>query len=167
MKTRLTAVAAALAAVLFVASASASSPLLLGPASHKGFSVYQGYYDSHKDGYLITDVSSKAQATALHVNFSPLLKGAKGAPSQYFVMGRAAAGQLAVFGSEPGDPSYNPLWDEVFVTWKAGVTPVLLTSDNQINALAAKHQLTMTDPHIVLNAPISSVGSKATLSFTG
>jgi hypothetical protein len=163
MRTKLTAGAVALAAVLVVGSAYAASPLLLGPASHKGFSVYQGYYDSHKDGYLITDVSSKTQATALHVNFSPLLKGAKGAPAQYFVMGRAAAGQLAVFGSEPGDSSYNPLWDEVFVTWKTGVTPVLLTSDNQINALAKKHELTITDPHIVLNAPITSVGSKITV----
>jgi hypothetical protein len=166
MKTRLTAVAVALAAVV-VASAYAASPLLLGPSSHKGFAVYQGYYDGHKDGYLITDVSSKSQAAALHVNYSAALAKVKGAPAQYFVQGRAAAGQIAVFGSEAGKPDYNPLWDELYVTWKAGVIPVLLTSDNQISALQKAGKLTIKDPHIVLNAPITSVGSKATLSYTG
>ena len=164
MSTRITAGTVLLAAALLVGAASAASPLMLGPSTHKQLALYQGYYDGHKDGYVITDVSNKAQATAWHVNFAPILKGAKGAPEQYFVSGRAAAGQLAVFASEPGESSYNPLWDEMIVTWKAGVTPVLLTSDNQINTLAKKHMLTMTDPHIVLNAPITSVGSKQTVT---
>jgi hypothetical protein len=151
------------AAALLAGTASASSPLMLGPAAHKQLALYKGYYDGHKDGYVITDVSSKAQALAWHVNFAPILKGAKGAPPQYFVSGRAAAGQLAVFGSEPGESSYNPLWDELIVKWKAGVTPVLLVKDDQITELAKKHQLTITDPHVVLNAPITSVGSKATV----
>ncbi len=161
MKTRLTAAAVALAAILFVGSAYAASPLLLGPASHGQFAVYQGYYDSHKDGYVITDVSSKPQAKALHVNYSAALATVKGAPAQYFIQGRAAAGQLAVLGSEPGEKDYNPLWEERFVTWKAGATPVLLTSDNQINALAKAGKLTNQDAHIVLNAPITSVRSKS------
>ncbi len=71
---------------------------------------------------------------------------------------RAAAGQLAVFGSEPGEKDYNPLWEERFVTFKPGVTPVLLTSDNQINSLAKAGKLTNQDAHIVLNAPITRVG---------
>jgi hypothetical protein len=164
MSTRVTAGTVLVAAALLVGSASAASPLMLGPPTHKQLALYQGYYDGHKDGYVITDVSNKAQATALHVNYAPTIKGAKAAPDQYFVKGRAAAGQLAVFGSEPGESDYNPLWDEIFVTWKAGVTPVLLTSDNQINALAKKHMLTMTDPHIDLNAPITSVGAKQTVT---
>jgi hypothetical protein len=113
---------------------------------------------------VITDISSKSQATALHVNFAPVIKGAKAAPPQYFVTGRAASGQLAVFGSEPGESDYNPLWDELIVTWKSGVKPVLLVKDDQITALAKKHMLTITDPHIVLNAPITSVGSKSTVT---
>ena len=164
----LTAGIVALTAALLAATAFAAPALQLGPATHGSFSVYKGYYDSHKDGYVITDVSSKSQASAWHVNFAPVLAQTKGAPAQYFVTGRAAAGQLAVFGSEPGDSSYNPLWEEFFVTWKAGVTPVLLTSDNQINALAKTGKLTSQDAHIVLNAPITSVGSKATvMSYRG
>jgi hypothetical protein len=101
---------------------------------------------------------------AWHVNFAPVLKGAKAAPPQYFVSGRGAAGQLAVFGAEPGEPSYNPLWDELVVTWKAGVKPVLLVKDDQITALAKKGQLMIRDPHIVLNAPITSLGSRQTVT---
>jgi len=120
--------------------------------------VYKGYYDRHLDTYLITDSSSKSQAQAMHVNFSAELKSVKGLPDQYFVRGRAAHGQLTVFGSEPGESDYNPLWDEVWVTWKQGVNPVLLGQDDQIKELAKKGELTMKDAHIVLNAPILKVG---------
>jgi hypothetical protein len=37
------------------------------------------------------------------------------------------------------------------------VTPVLLVKDNQIEALAKQHKLTVTDAHIVLNAPILKI----------
>jgi hypothetical protein len=163
MSTRVTAGTVIAAAALLVGTASAASPPILGPALHKQLKLYQGYYDGHKDGYVITDVSSKSQASAWHVNFAPVLKSAKAAPPQYFVTGRAAAGQLAVFGSEPGEADYNPLWGEVFVTWKPGVPPVLLVKDDQITSLAKAGKLTISDPHIVLNAPITSVGSKATI----
>ena len=81
-----------------------------------------------------------------------------GAPPQYFVRGKAASGQLTVFGSEPGKPDYNPVWEEFFVTWKPGVKVALLVKDDQIKALAKAHKLTLSDAHIVLNAPITKVG---------
>jgi hypothetical protein len=120
--------------------------------------VYKGYYDHHIDTYLLTDVSNKAQAKAMHINFSAGIGAVKGAPAQYFVKGRAAKGQLTVFGSEPGEPDYNPLWEEMWVTWKPGVTPVLLGRDDQITSLAKAGKLTIKDAHIVLNAPILKVG---------
>ena len=132
--------------------------LLLGPASHVSQLAYGGYYDGHKDTYLITDVSSKAQARTLHANYAPTLAKVGNIPAQYFVQGGAAAGQLAVFGSEPGEKDYSPLWIELFVRWNPGVTPVLLVRDDQINSLAAAHKLTVTDAHVVLNAPITRVG---------
>ena len=102
---------------------------------------------------------SKAQAAALHINYAPRLAGVRGSPPQYFFQGRAAAGQVAVFGlTEPGKPNYTPLWEELFVTWKPGVTPVLLKVDDDINAAAKAGKLTIRDMHVVLNAPIISVG---------
>jgi hypothetical protein len=130
----------------------------IGAATMTGQPVYKGYYDKHIDTYLITDVSDKAQARAMRINYSAELKTVKGIPDQYFVKGPAAAGQLTVFGSEPGESDYNPLWEEIWVTWKPGVSPVLLGRDDQIKALAKAGKLTMTDAHIVLNAPILKVG---------
>jgi hypothetical protein len=150
--------AVALATGTASAAAMASSGLPLGPGTSSEHTAYQAYYDGHKDTYFVTDVSNKAQASALHVNYSKELAAVKGAPAQYFVQGRAVAGQLSVFGSEPGEPSYNPLWEEFFVTWKPGVKPVLLVKDDQITGLAKKGKLTIRDAHIVLNAPIVKVG---------
>lgn len=137
---------------------SMNQGLLLGPKSHVSEASFKGYYDGHRDTYVITDVSSKSQAKMLHVNYSADLARAKNIPAQYFIKGRAAPGQIAVFGSEPGEKDYNPLWIELFVTWKSGVTPVVLTSDNQILAAEKAHKLTVRTSRIVLNAPILKVG---------
>jgi hypothetical protein len=130
----------------------------IGAAKATKEPVYRGYYDHHIDTYLITDVSSKSQAKALHVNYSAELKTVKGLPEQYFVRGRAAKGQLTIFGSEPGESDYNPLWEEIWLTWKKGVKPVLIGQDDQVDALEKKGKLTEKDAHIVLNAPILKVG---------
>jgi hypothetical protein len=146
------------AALITTVATAASSPLALGPAANGKAKTYVGYYDGHKDTYVVTDVSSKSQAAALHVNYSPPLAKFKGAPAQYFIQGPAAKGQLAVFGSEPGEDDYNPLWEEIVVKWKASATPALLLKDDQIDALAKAGKLTETDAHIVFNAPIIKVG---------
>jgi hypothetical protein len=140
-----------------IAAATAGLPNI-GSPKMTSEPVYKGYYDKHVDTYMLTDVSSKAQATAMHINYSAAIGKVKGLPLQYFVKGRAAKGQITVFGSEPGKPDYNPLWEEVWVTWKAGVKPVLLGRDDQINTLASTGKLTIKDAHIVLNAPILTVG---------
>jgi len=150
--------AAGLAAGAAGAFAGTNGSLPLGPSTNTEQATFQAYYDGHKDTYLVTDVSSKSQARALHVNFSKELAGLKGAPAQYFIEGRAVSGQLSVFGSEPGEPDYNPLWEEFFVTWKPGVKPVLLVRDDQIKGLAKTGKLTLRDAHVVLNAPIVKVG---------
>lgn len=152
--------AAMLVAVAFsVAAFAAGGALPLGPLTRAPQPTYKGYYDGHKDTFLMTDVSDKAQATAMHINYSAKLAGVLGAPAQYFILGHTAAGQLSVFGSEPGEPDYNPLWEEFMVTWKAGVKPVLLVRDDQIKALAKAGKLTLRDAHIVLNTPITRVKS--------
>ena len=131
----------------------------MGPMMMVRRVAWQGYYDAHKDTYVSTDVSTKAMATAMHINFSAALRQVplSSAPAIYLVSGRAATGQLAVFGSEPGESDYSPIWHEVSVQWKAGVQPVTLTSDNQIIALAKKGKLTMHATHIMLNCPIINV----------
>jgi len=137
---------------------SSSAAGTMGPQSTISRPAFVGYYDGHHVTYLNTDTSSKAQAAALHINYSAALASVRGAPAIYFVTGRAAAGQLAVFGSQPGEPDYSPLWQETSVTWKAGVKPVLLTGDNQIAALAKQGKLTIHAGAVVLNCPIVKIG---------
>jgi len=132
----------------------------MGPQTRITRLAFQGYYDGHKDTYLNTDVSNKADAKAMHINYAPVLKTVplKAAPEIYLVQGRAAAGQLAVFGSQPGEPSYSPIWKETILTWKASATPVLITSDTQIDKLEKKGMLTERATSTRLNCPIVKIG---------
>ena len=95
---------------------------------------------------MVTDAFPKPAAATFHANFAPSLGAVKPSsqPLWYVVRGPAAAGQLAVLGSEPGESDYSPLWRTVVVRWQPGVAPKLLTSDDMINALARKGRLTVT-----------------------
>jgi hypothetical protein len=132
----------------------------MGPTTTIKRPAFQGYYDGHKDTYLNTDVSSKAQAKAMHINYAPVLTSVplSTAPEIYLVEGKAAAGQLAVFGSEPGEKTYSPIWKETILSWKMTATPVLIKSDTQINQLEKKGGLTERSTSIRLNCPIIKVG---------
>jgi hypothetical protein len=138
-------------------SAGVMGPVM-GPATSIKRPAFLGYYDGHKDYYLNTDVSSKSDAAMMHINYAARLGTIKNLPEIYLVEGKAAPGQLAVFGSEPGEKDYSPLWSETILTWKAGATPIVLKSDNQINAVEKKGTLTERDGHVVLNCPIIKVG---------
>src|SRR3954470_24570367 len=140
-----------------VGAAITAAPMMgpiMGPAKKINRPAFVGYYDGHKDTYLNTDVSSKADATAMHINYSARLRQISGLPEIYLVEGRAATGQLAIFGSEPGEKDYSPLWAETILTWRKGATPVVIKSDTQIDKIEKTGKLTERDAHIVLNCPI-------------
>jgi hypothetical protein len=94
----------------------------------------------------------------MHINYSASIGKVKGLPEIYLVQGRSAVGQLAVFGSQPGESDYSPLWTETILTWKPGSTPVLIKSDNQVNQLEKTSGLTERPGNVVLNCPIVKVG---------
>jgi hypothetical protein len=100
----------------------------------------------------------KAAARVFHVNYAPSLTALKPAtqPAWYIARGRAAPGQIAVLGSEPGKTDYSPLWRTVIVRWKPGTTPKLLTSDNMILSLAKKGVLAVRTTPMVVNASVLS-----------
>ena len=154
---------AALTAAAGAYASIASGGPRMGPTTTIKRPAFHGYYDGHKDTYLNTDVSDKAEAKAMHINYAPVLKSVplKTAPEMYLVQGKAAAGQLAVFGSEPGEPSYSPIWKETILTWKASATPVLIKSDTQLDQLEKKGVLTERATSTRLNCPIIKVGKGA------
>ena len=160
MRRRMLFVAAVLACVAVVAAGAYATggPMMMGPTHTIRQTAFRGYYDGHFVTYLSTDISSKTEAKMMHINFSGSIGKVKGLPEIYLVQGRSAPGQLAVFGSEPGEPDYSPLWDETILTWKAGSKPVVIKSDNQVNKLEKTSGLTERPGHVVLNCPIVKIG---------
>jgi hypothetical protein len=150
---------AALATAAAAYGSLASGSPRMGPTSTISRQAFHGYYDGRKDTYLNTDVSDKAEAKAMHINYAPVLKAVplESAPEMYLVQGKAAAGQLAVFGSEPGEKTYSPIWKETILTWKASATAALITSDTQIDRLEKKGVLTERATSIRLNCPIVKI----------
>ena len=145
---------------VYAAPRPADSGMGMGIPTTISRKAFEGYYDGHKDTYLNTDVSDKAEAAAMHINYAPVLRTVPlaSAPEIYLVQGKAARGQLAVFGSEPGEPTYSPIWKETMLTWKASATPVLITSDTQIDRLEKQGVLSERATSIRLNCPIVRVG---------
>jgi hypothetical protein len=143
-----------------VAAAVMAGPIM-GPAIRVERPAFRGFYDGHKVTYLNTDVSNKADAAAMHINYSASIGRVKGLPEIYLVQGHAASGQLAVFGSEPGEKNYSPLWSETILTWKAGAKPKLITSDTQIDKIEKTGKLSERDAHVVLNCPIVGVSKSS------
>src|SRR5215469_14269510 len=147
-----------LAAAVAAGAYAMGGQMMMGPTHTIKQTSFKGYYDGHFVTYLSTDISSKAEAKMMHINYSGSIGKVKGLPEIYLVQGRSAAGQLAVFGSEPGESDYSPLWAETILTWKAGSTPVLIKSDNQVNKLEKTSGLTERPGNVVLNCPIVKVG---------
>jgi hypothetical protein len=143
-----------------MSSASARASLLgahsLPAQASRVLPAFPTFYDAHKDVVVVTDAFPKSAAATFHANYAPSLAAVRPAsqPAWYIVRGRAAPGQLAVLGSEPGEDNYSPLWQTVTVRWRPGVSPKVLTSDNMILGLAKKGELTATKTGMLVNAAV-------------
>ncbi len=63
----------------------------------------------------------------------------------FYKVTNGAAGQLGIAGVAPGDgPYHGGDWQVWLVTFKAGVTPYLLTSDEAVGAARAAGDVTVT-----------------------
>lgn len=118
--------------------------------------AFPAYYDAHKDVVVVSDAFPRPAAAIFHVNYAPSLSALRpgSQPAWYIVRGRAATGQIAVLGSEPGESDYSPLWRTVIVRWKRAAAPKVLTSDNMVLSLAKKGELTVTKTSMIVNATV-------------
>src|SRR5712691_6454347 len=63
----------------------------------------------------------------------------------FYAITNGATGQLGIAGVAPGDgPYHGGAWEVFTVTFNAGVTPYLLTSDEAVFAAQAAGDLTVT-----------------------
>ena len=75
----------------------------------------------------------------------PLYAVTNGAPDQHNIAGDTI---------QPGQTAYPPLWAITKVTWKAGVTPRLLTSYAAIEQAEAAGEVALTKTTLVVNCPL-------------
>ena len=74
---------------------------------------------------------------------SPIAAGTGTDP--FYNVTNGAAGQLGIAGVAPGDgPYHGGSWQVYLVTFKPGVTPYLLTSDEAVMAAEAAGDVTVT-----------------------
>lgn len=64
---------------------------------------------------------------------------------------------ISVIDAVPGD-GFNPVWEEVQITFNPGVTPTQFFSDDEVLAAAAAGEITLTDTGEVYWCPV--VGKK-------
>ncbi len=57
-------------------------------------------------------------------------------------------------GPDNKDPSYTPLWQLSLVTWKTGVHPQTLRSEQEVKNLAARGVVTIVKTNVVINCPV-------------
>src|SRR6266852_7024902 len=115
----------ALLAVLFVAGTALLIALPATATTGKG----QLFHDGSVVGTVVTP--------------SPIADGSGTDP--FYKVTNGAAGQLGIAGVAPGDgPYHGGDWQVYLVTFSAGVTPYLLTSDEAVAAAKAAGDVTVT-----------------------
>ena len=114
-----------LLAALIVAATALLTALPAGATTGKG----QLFHDGSIVGTVVTP--------------SPIADGAGTDP--FYTVTNGAAGQLGIAGVAPGDgPYHGGSWQVYIVTFKTGVTPYLLTSDEAVFAARDSGDVTVT-----------------------
>jgi hypothetical protein len=124
----------------------ASLALLVGTAAQTAASVGTGslFFDGRVVGTIVTPAHVEAGTGQ-----DPFYKVTNGAP-----------GQLGIAGVGPGEQSYHGGdWEVFTVTFKAGITPRLLTSGAAVLAAASAGQVTVTRvPSADFRCPVTQQG---------
>ena len=128
-----------------------------------------GFYNDKPVTYLLTDISSQADATALSkatgypVTFVPSLGQVPEASlTKLYLFMNGVKGpnpfgfQANVLDSVPGQPAYSPLWRVYAVKWAGGVTAKELKSEQDIVAAQSAGELTIEKTPLVKNSPVAA-----------
>ena len=143
---------ALLALVIGVSALAATAEAAPSRSSYGGKkAVTTGFYRGQTIGYF---------------DFGPikLQPGNKLAP--IWAVTNGAAGQHNVVDTVPGQANYSPLWQVNMVTWKAGVTPRLLSSAAQVKQAEQAGDVTISQTKTVVNCPVLAFGQKRIAGFS-
>ena len=153
-------VAAAMAASLTAATARADS-LLLSPPKAVILPLIVGWFDGKPAPYISTEASDPGVAASFGANYVPRLANAANTAAVDDIYTITNFTQTNVIPSAPmpagpdnQDPNYTPLWQVSMVTWNAGTTPTLLTSEAAILAAQTSGLVTIVKSNIVVNCSV-------------
>ncbi|MBV8604436.1 MAG: hypothetical protein JO224_07105 [Pelomonas sp.] len=124
----------------------------------------RAWYDGQEVEYVTTDISNRAMAETLGVNYAPRLADALPGPGHVSIVERVykfpGGEQRSVFQSAPvpggaanRDDSYSPLWRLVLVRWTQA--PHELRDEEAILAAAERGELRLEITDIVVNCPVT------------
>ena len=162
------AAAAAAFATSTLLGACATAPVQAPPLTVT-MPLLSGWFHGQAVFYVTTDVSDAKVALAKSANYAPRLADALPASPQQpgqassvdkvyavanFKQGNIFASAPAPMGAQNRDRAYSPLWQQVNVTWRAGRTPRLLKSEEEVLDAAEQGAVELAATRVVLNCPI-------------
>lgn len=133
--------------------------------SHLRLPTQQAWVEGQRVLYVSTDVSDRAMARDLGLNYVPRLQDALPGPGTRSVVERvykfAGREQINVFpstplptGAENADAAYSPLWRLVWVRWRPGAAVRELRSEEAVLAAEEAGELQLEVTRIVINCPV-------------
>jgi hypothetical protein len=123
--------------------------------------LFRAFTQGKEVYYTNFESSDAAFARMIGGAFAPrLAKARDDGTDEFFLVTNGASGQVPVLGSPPGDADYSPIWRLVRVTWKAGATKKLLTSEDDIDAQG--ENITEEETAIRFNCPVLLVSDDLT-----
>ena len=136
---------------LFIAAALLLATGARAASANGSNSTIQAYYDHELFNIHFVEFTSAAEQALIQHNKSLnfIFQSDPGLPGgQPFI---------SVIDAIPGD-GFNPIWEEIQITFTAGHTPRQLFSDNEIAAAVASGEITLTTTGEVYWCPV--VGQK-------
>lgn len=137
----------------------------------------QGWFEGKEVFYVTTDASDAAAAKDLGANFSPRLayalpsasidRASNKPPSSVdkvyafpnFAQNNVFASAPKPMGYQSTESAYTPIWLMMTVTWKAGVSPRAMTSEEAVLDAAEKGLVLVASTGVVVNCPIVHRGA--------
>lgn len=119
------------------------------------------WYKGNVAYYIQTEASDAALAQQQNINYVPRLSNAiaAGAVDDIYHVTNFTQGNVipsAPIPAGPGntDPNYTPLWQLSLVTWKAGTSPHVLKSEEEVLNAQSQGLVDIVKTNIVLNCPV-------------